>query len=228
MLTTSDDNGQTWSGPARLPDGYYGPVKNKPVRLANGDLLCPTSSEIRSVGGEKWQVYMERTPDLGKTWSKTGLLNDGIEIDAIQPSILFHSDSRLQALGRSRQGKVWQMWSEDAGKSWGPMTLGDLPNPNSGTDAVTLADGRHLLVYNHTSRGRSPLNVAISEDGETWQAALILENLPGEYSYPAVIQSRDGKVQITYTWRRQKIMHVVVDPAKLEPVKMAAGLLWPR
>lgn len=215
MLTISDDNGKTWSKPTRLPDGYYGPIKNKPVQLANGDLLCPTSSEIKTPDGELWQVYMERTSDLGKTWSKTDMLNDGIEIDAIQPSILFHSDSRLQALGRTRQGKVWTMWSDDAGKSWGPMTLSDLPNPNSGTDAVTLADGRQLLVYNHTSHGRSPLNVAISEDGKTWQAALVLENTPGEYSYPAVIQSRDGKVHITYTWRRQRIKHVVVDPAKL-------------
>jgi len=228
MLITSDDNGKTWSKPTRLPDGFYGPIKNKPVQLANGDILCPTSSETKTPEGELWQVYMERTSDLGKTWSKTKLLNDGIEIDAIQPSILFHSDSRLQALGRTKQGRVFNIWSDDAGKTWGPMTLSGLPNPNSGTDAVTLADRRHMLVYNHTSIGRSPLNLAISEDGETWQAVLVLEYLPGEYSYPAMIQTADGKVHITYTWRRERIKHVVVDVAKLKPKKMSPGLLWPR
>ena len=95
------------------------------------------------------------------------------------------------------------------------MTLAALPNPNSGIDAVTLRDGRQLIVYNHANRGRSPLNVALSLDGKTWQAALVLESEPGEYSYPAVIQSADGLVHITYTWKRQRIKHVIVDPSAL-------------
>src|SRR5262245_35953331 len=45
MLRTSDDDGQTWSEARRLPDGIWGPIKNKPVQLSNGDILCPTSSE---------------------------------------------------------------------------------------------------------------------------------------------------------------------------------------
>ena len=80
---------------------------------------------------------------------------------------------------------------------------------------MTLADGRFLLVYNHTPKGRTPLNVALSKDGIDWKPALVLENEPGEFSYPAVIQARDGLVHITYTWQRQRIRHVVVDPAKL-------------
>ncbi len=222
MLITSTDDGKTWSQPQRLPEGMAGPIKNKPVRLANGDLLCPTSSEHAD-----WRVHMERTPDLGKTWSKSKPLNDGKAIAAIQPSILIHSDSHLRALGRSRQGRIWQASSHDAGKTWGPMTLIDLPNPNSGTDAVTLSDGRHLLVYNHTSKGRSPLNVAISDDGKVWKAALILEDQPGEYSYPAVIQASDGLMHITYTWKRERIKHVVVDIDKLKLTDLHNGE-WPR
>jgi predicted neuraminidase len=107
------------------------------------------------------------------------------------------------------------------------MTLTALPNPNSGTDAVTLADGRHVLVYNHTAKGRTPLNVVVSRDGKVWQAAAVLEDEPGEYSYPAVIQTRDGLVHITYTWRRLKIKHVVLDPAKLVLKDMPGGE-WPR
>lgn len=217
MLITSEDNGLTWSKPRELPEGLIGPVKNKPVQLADGSLLCPSSTEY-----DGWRVHFERTTDLGKTWATTGPVNDGKQIDAIQPSILFHPEGRLQAVGRTRQGKIFDIWSDDGGKTWGTMTLGALPNPNSGTDAVTLADGRHLLVYNHTGLtpkkwggSRSPLNVAVSKDGKQWEAALVLENTPGEFSYPAVIQTRDGRVHITYTWRRQSIKHVVLDPAKL-------------
>ena len=222
MLLSSEDGGKTWSVPRRLPDGIFGPIKNKPVMLADGALLCPTSSEH-----DGWRVHFERTMDLGKTWTKTEAINDGKVISAIQPSVLFHPQNRLQALGRSRQGKIWEAWSEDGGKTWGAMKLMDLPNPNSGTDAVTLKDGRHLLVYNHTAKGRSPLNVAVSRDGKEWQAALALEDQSGEYSYPAVIQSADGLVHISYTWRRERVKHVVIDPSKLAMRPMSGGL-WPK
>jgi predicted neuraminidase len=215
MMMTSDDDGKTWSAPRRLPDGILGPIKNKPVQLTNGDLLCPSSTE----GAGGWRVHFERTGDLGRTWQSTPPVNDGKEIGAIQPSILFHPDGRLQALGRTRQGKIFEIWSDDGGRTWGKMTLTGLPNPNSGTDAVTLRDGRQLLVYNHNAKpkGRSPLNVAVSRDGENWQAALVLENEPGkQFSYPAVIQTHDGLIHITYTWKRERIKHAVVDPARLK------------
>jgi predicted neuraminidase len=228
MLTTSQDGGRTWSKPSRLPDGIIGPVKNKPLQLPSGALLCPSSTE-----NEGWRVHFERTSDLGKTWQVIGPINDGKEIGAIQPSILAHSGGPLQALGRTRQGKVFEVWSEDEGKTWGKMALTELPNPNSGIDALTLADGRHLVAYNHTGLvpgkwggRRSPLNVAVSKDGKQWQAALVLESAPAEFSYPAVIQTADGLVHITYTWKRQSIKHVVLDPAKLALRPMAGGL-WP-
>ena len=101
-----------------------------------------------------------------------------------------------------------------------------LPNPSSGIDAVTLRDGRHLVVYNHTAEGRSPLNVSMSRDGKTWEAALVLERDPGEYSYPAVIQSGDGRMHITYTWQRRRIKHVVIDPTRMQTVPMPDGK-WP-
>jgi predicted neuraminidase len=218
MLITSADGGRTWSKPRELPAGIVGPVKNKPVALASGELLCPSSTE-----NDGWRVHFERTADLGQTWKVTPPVNDGRQIAAIQPSILFHRDGRLQALGRTRQGKIFETWSQDGGTTWGPMTLTALPNPNSGIDALTLADGRQLLVYNHSglilgkwSGPRWPLNVAVSLDGRLWRAALVLESEPGEFSYPAVIQTADGLVHVTYTWKRQSIKHAVLDPAKLE------------
>ena len=215
MLTTSDDGGRSWSRPRRLPDGFLGPIKNKPVVLADGALLCPSSTEDRG-----WRVHLERTPDLGRTWTRIGPLNDGEEFGAIQPSVLFHPGDVLQILCRSRQGRIVESWSPDGGKTWGPMRATALPNPNSGTDAVTLEDGRALLVYNHTPEGRTPLNVAVSDDGKAWKAGPVLESEPGEYSYPAVIQGADGLVHVTYTWRRRRIKHVVLDPTKLVVVDL--------
>jgi predicted neuraminidase len=129
-------------------------------------------------------------------------------------------------VGRTRSGRVFETWSADSGKSWSAVALGELPNPNSGVDAVTLRDGRHLIVYNHTRAGRTPLNVAVSVDGKRWDAALALEREPGEFSYPAVIQTSDGLVHVTYTWNRRRIKHAVIDPAKLKPVPMREGA-WP-
>jgi predicted neuraminidase len=96
------------------------------------------------------------------------------------------------------------------------MTLTDLPNPNSGTDAITLLDGRHLLVSNPVTKGRTPLVVSLSVDGKTWRQVLVLEEQPGEYSYPAVIQTSDSLVHITYTWKRERIRHVVVSLGTLK------------
>jgi predicted neuraminidase len=226
MTRSSTDAGRTWSKAQRLPDGILGPIKNKPVRLADGTLISPASTESPEQPS-RWRVHFERSSDDGKTWTVVQLpAPAGTPIDAIQPSILVHGAGRLQAVGRTRSERVFETWSADGGKTWSPMTLTVLPNPSAGTDAVTLADGRHLIVYNHTPRGRTPLNVAVSRDGKLWEAALVLENEPGEYSYPAVIQTPDGMVHATYTWRRLRIKHVVVDPRRLQTLPMPDGN-WP-
>jgi len=221
MLMQSADSGRNWSPAKRLPEGILGPIKNKPIQLANRDILCPSSTE-----GQGWQAHFERTTDLGITWQKTGVVNDGKKIGAIQPAILQLGNHRLAAVGRTQQGRIFRIESVDEDRSWEEMQLTELPNPNSGIDAVTLKSGRHVLVYNHTASGRSPLNVAVSPDSLAWQGALVLENGPGEYSYPAVIQSSDGMVHITYTWKRQRIKHLVVDPARLNGKAIANGI-WP-
>lgn len=210
MLMTSKDGGATWSKPRRLPQGILGPIKNKPVQLTDGTLLCPSSTEHAG-----WQVHLESTHDLGETWQQTKPLNDGKQIAAIQPTIIVHSARKIQILCRSEQGVIVESWSQDAGKSWSELRPTMLPNPNSGIDAVRLKDGRALLIYNHTQKGRSPLNVAVSANGKQWRSALVLENQPGEYSYPAVIQTSDGLVHITYTWNRTRIKHIVVNPLQL-------------
>jgi len=114
------------------------------------------------------------------------------------------------------------------------MKLIDLPNNNSGTDAVTLKDGRQVLIYNHvkTPEGakkgaRTPLNIAVSKDGKKWFASLILEDSPiGQYSYPSIIQGNDGYIHAIYTWRRQRIKYMKIDPKQLKEVPIVNGQ-WP-
>lgn len=227
MLTVSENMGRTWSVPVKLGENekighLLGPVKNKPIQLTDGILVCPSSSEKIINGETFWKVHFEFTRDFGKTWEVVGPINDGIEFDAIQPSILTYPDGRLQVLCRTRQNVISESWSTDNGKTWSKMAAIQLPNPNAGTDAVTLADGRQLLIYNHTVRGngfpadREMLNLAISEDGKNWKPVMTLEKEPGEFSYPAIIQAKNGLVHITYTYQRKSVKYAVVDPKMLK------------
>lgn len=231
FMKSSADGGVTWSAQRALPDGFLGPIKNKPVLLKNGVLLCPSSTENKG-----WQVHFEASADNGKTWEYIGPINGEKDaMKAIQPSILFRKDGSLQILCRSQNRAILTSTSTDNGKTWSALEKADLPNNNSGTDAVTLKDGRQLLVYNHVlppgkeiKGARTPLNVAISDDGKKWYAAAILEDSGmGQYSYPSVIQTADGLVHIVYTWRRERIRHVVIDPKKLVLKEIVNGE-WPK
>jgi predicted neuraminidase len=172
-----------------------------------------------------------------------GPINDPSKTEhrIIQPTILVHSQKHLQILARTgasdSDARIAQTWSTDGGLTWSPITDASLPNNSSAIDAVTLKDGRHLLVYNHSTRndticgrkGRGILTVAISNDGINWEAAAVLEYRTGQvqYSYPAVIQTNDGLVHITYSWHRKRIKHVVIDPKKLETFPIVNGK-WPK
>ena len=220
MLIISEDEGKSWSKPVKLGEGklghLIGPVKNKPVQLSDGTIICPSSTEAEGSQGGKWRVHFEITKDLGKTWKIVGSINDGVEFDAIQPSILTYPHGKMQILCRTKQKVISQSWSEDNGETWSEMTATELPNPSAGTDALTLKDGRQLLIYNHTTREgefpkqRNMLNLAISKDGFQWKPVMTLERQEGEYSYPAIIQATDGLVHITYTYRRESVKHIVI------------------
>jgi predicted neuraminidase len=229
MLLESDDHGSSWGDPILLPEGILGPIKNKPVLLGSTLLLSPTSTEH-----DGWRIHFEYSPDLGKTWTKGAPINDGRQYNAIQPSVLIHNNGKLQLLARSKESRVLSAWSEDSGKTWSDLQPTALPNPNSGTDAETLKDGRFVIVYNHVGKNpnqwggkRSPLNLAISEDGMAWMAALVLEREKGEFSYPSVIQASDGLLHVVYTWKRERVKHVVIDTGQLQLKPIVDGK-WPQ
>jgi predicted neuraminidase len=228
-VTEAADGDFEKSKKVELPEGFLGPIKNKPIQLDDGTIISPTSTEHKG-----WKAHFELSPNSGKNWLKTEPVADPNYYGPIQPTILKRKNGSLLALNRTLNGrKIAQTFSTDQGKTWSQLEQIDLPNPNSGIDAVTLSDGRHLLVYNHSpskkhsGRSRSILNLAVSDDdGKSWKATLLLEEQPGEFSYPAIIQTPDGLVHITYTFKRKKVKHVVVDPAKLILRDMVEGN-WP-
>lgn len=225
MMMRSFDGGRSWTAPHRLPPGILGPIKDKPIELPDGTWLCPSSTEDHG-----WHIHFEITRDGGETWTRTADIPARDHLGAIQPTVLVYrnglrGDYRLQAICRTRNGVLASTWSGDQGHTWSPLAPMNLPNPNSGVDAVTLSDGRQLLVYNRsapppdrpTKGPRYPLDVALSRDGNSWVHVLTLETRPSGagYSYPAVIQTSDGLVRITYSWTRKYIKFVVLDPSRL-------------
>jgi alpha-L-fucosidase len=212
MYQLSIDDGQTWSKPVKLPEGILGPIKNKPIRLANGRIISPSSVER----GQIWNAHMELSDDEGKTWSK-GLIDTTTGYKLIQPTLLTLSDGTILALMRSDQNCIVESWSKDLGASWSKPEKTSVLNPNSGIDAVTLSSGWHILVNNPAPggkdwfEGRSKLYVMISADGKIWHNLYKLEdNSSGEYSYPAIIETSNGLIHITYTSNRTNIRHVVL------------------
>ena len=232
-LAKSKDGGKTWSDKEPLPcdsegRAFLGPIKNKP-KLIDGRLLCGSSTE-----GNGWRFHMEIYDLKTRQWkyvpveSTEAIKTDDNQqhpIDCIQPSILKLKDGRLQVLMRTHNARLATSFSSDNGDTWTPVTLSEVENNQSGTDAVTLKDGRHALIYNNfetlplTKKGvRTPISIALSDDGEHWHHTLTLEDSPiDQYSYPAIIQGRDGTLHCVYTWRRQRISYKQIDLQKLHP-----------
>lgn len=224
-LTKSRDGGKTWSPREPLPEGFLGPTKNKPLLVGNDRLLCPSSTEK-----DGWRIHFEILDLNTNQWHKVGPIKGAKalttmeknkrgarpnEIMCIQPTLLQMADGSIKALCRTKNGRIATTTSRDGGDTWSEVKLTDLPNNNSGIDAVTLHDGRHVLVYNPVTvepgketGPRTPLAVALSDDGEHWHK--IIESWEstapqGELSYPAIIQGSNGHLYITYTWLRQCI-----------------------
>lgn len=212
----SEDSGKTWSTPVELVPGDVGgrgPVKNKPILLADGAWLAPASTETNRP--EVWLPFADRSEDHGKTWTRSAdwAIDKAVlkGIGAIQPTFWESEPGQVHAFMRSGGGWLGRADSKDRGRTWSAVYATGLPNNNSGIDLVRLEDGRLVLLYNPIGKNwgpRTPLDLAVSADGgSSWKTVGHLEDNPdlkSEFSYPSIIRTKKG-VALCYTWQRQRV-----------------------
>jgi predicted neuraminidase len=167
----------------------------KPTILPSGRILLPLYSDTFSIS------IMAASDDGGEMWyASKPLLGFG----NIQPAVLRRDDGTLVAYMRENgpRDRIRVAESNDDGLTWGPVGVSELLNPGSGLDAVRLANGHWVIVYNDTTKGRHSLAVSLSDDeGGTWNWTRHLERQEhGSYHYPAVIQARDGTIHAVYSY----------------------------
>lgn len=225
MVLYSSDDGRTWSEPKVLVGGDCGgrgPVKNKPILLHNGTLAAPASVE-----NGLWDAFVDLSYDGGKSWEASSFVpianrvaktddpspvsaNDFKGKGVIQPTLWESEPGMLHMLLRSTSGQIYRSDSMDSGKTWTAAYTTGLPNNNSGIDLARLDDGMLSLVYNPIGENwgpRTPLVVGLSDDnGRNWEDRIVLEDEPGEYSYPAIV-AQGHEIHVTYTWNRERIKY---------------------
>jgi predicted neuraminidase len=206
---TSADNGATWSKDAPFYHDTLGWLpRNLPITLKDGRLIVPISDE-RNGHGVDWSFFLA-SKDSGATWTQSGIMKGGE-----QPTFIERADGTLLAYLRVKPN-IKMSESHDGGKTWSEPAPTAWKNPDAGISMRRLDNGHVILVFNNQDAGRSPLHIALSTDeARTWGPPLTLETNPGEYSYPSVLQTRDGKVHIIYTFRRYSIKHVELNEAWL-------------
>ncbi|MHB8065062.1 MAG: sialidase family protein [Ruminiclostridium sp.] len=224
----SEDNAKTWSDPEELvsgdTSGGRGPVRNKVIKVSNGDILAPTSTE-----NGIWKCMVDIYNDSGKTWTKSNEIQiENLDYEnmqsvksniavseqsfkgkgIIQPTLWESEPMVVHMMMRSTEGKIYRSDSRDGGKTWSSAYATTLPNNNSGIDVTKLEDGTLVLVYNPVGINwgpRTPIILSISHDnGITWGEAYTLDEGEGEYSYPAII-TKNNELFITYTFDRKSI-----------------------
>jgi predicted neuraminidase len=222
----SEDEGITWSVPEELVpgdrSGGRGPVKNKPITLADGTIAAPASVE-RDI----WEAFVDLSHDDGHSWTRSEIVpmediaiedkHSGNHFGLIQPSLWESAPGKVHMLLRSNNGLIYRSDSEDNGQTWCKAYATELPNNNSGIDMAKLNDGTLALVYNFSTENwgdRCKLLLAFSRDnGQTWPEKRILDYSPVketnglkiEFSYPAIIPLDQG-LAITYTLHRKNMV----------------------
>lgn len=188
---------------AKAKDRYFSRMgwmtRAHPVQLPSGRIIVPLYSD-----GYDFSL-MTLTDDGGKTWSTS---NPVVGPGAVQPTVVRRRDGSLVAYMRDNgppPKRVLMSTSKDEGVTWTGAADTSIPNPGSGLEAIVLRDGRWVMIYNDTEKGRHSLAVSLSADeGATWSRTrhLELDNSgrgAGSFHYPSIVQARDGSMHATYS-----------------------------
>ena len=207
------DGGKTWSDPKELiagdDSGGRGPVKNKPLRLSDGTILAPSSTEIVA-----WRCFIDRFD--GNKWAKSPIpvpTDKESVLHMIQPTLWEDENSNVHALMRTRNGYIYRSDSQDGGKTWCEAYKIDIFNNNSGIDCTKTENGRIALLCNPVPPhgGRTPLSLLLSYDkGYSFEKVLDIETEKGEFSYPAIV-TKGNKLFATYTYNRKSIAYAEIE-----------------
>jgi predicted neuraminidase/peroxiredoxin len=208
MARTSKDNGNTWTADEEMPNSFAWLPRNAPFTMKDGRFALPISGHVDSVYAG-FLLVLE--PD-NRTWKRFGLMPGGE-----QPTVIQRDSGELLCLMRG-EPRILQSVSGDGGTTWTTPRRTELKCPDSGIAMTKLKSGRVLLAYNDTDKSdRTPFNVIQStDDGKTWGEMKAIEQDWGEFSYPCIVQSSDGMVHLTYTYRRFSIKHVTFDEGWLK------------
>lgn len=210
-------DGESFSIPRELVPGDVGgrgPVKNKCIRLKDGTVLAPASTEKIS-----WRCFTDISHDDGRTFEKSKYVLrpklGTMPVAMIQPT-LWESESGVHMLVRTNRGYIYRSDSANGGRSWSKAYKTPLLNPNSGIDLVKLFDGSLVLISNQVGKNwgdRAPLSLMRSvDDGKSFSEFIKLEPQEGdhEYSYPA-IEAVGRRLYITYTYERRTIAYWEIE-----------------
>ncbi|MGC9327981.1 MAG: sialidase family protein [Candidatus Hinthialibacter sp.] len=185
-----------------------------PMQLPSGKLLLPLYTDAFSIS------IIAITEDGGKTWEASRPL---VGFGNIQPSLIQKNDGTIIAMMRENgpRKRIRIASSRDEGMTWSRVSEMEFPNPGSSVEVIRLQNGNWLLMYNDTKEGRHSLNLSLSDDeGKTWKWGRHLEKVPpggGRFSYPSLIQSREGMIHATYSYHlpddQKSIKHAAFNEA---------------
>lgn len=205
---TSDDRGRTWSDTFMVTFDEGTMVRSRPIVLSDGHYLLPiyheTGADTEKTGADTSSIFLRFDPvtkqwtHSNKVFSRMGNLQAGVV--ELEPGHLLALCRRGGDYEPGDDGYVVKTESRDGGRTWSAGVETDFPNPNASVELIKLASGNLLFIYNHSMHERTPLRAVLSTDGgRTWPRKLDLAAGEGSFSYPTAIQTRDGKIHVTYT-----------------------------
>jgi len=212
---TSLDEGQTWSQPTMLVGTFGNLTRGKPLALAPHKFMVPLYKNLGHKHGYTCTLTVSRGQITGKTFQ------DIPGPENTQPALARRGDNELVAYLRDPtwQSLLFARFDSAQGK-WSVAERLNLPNPNAAVDAVQADEGKTLLVYNDSRKGRNPISLAGADNGRDFKKIWDFEYARtggGSFSYPAIIRAANGDYHVTYSYdHRHAIKHVRFSPAWLK------------